>query len=73
MAPTVYSKTAVKSAKGVVFAIGQSDSGYLVFKLCENYDSKVRGGISKTWRYVADKLTLAQAKDELNRRAGKKR
>lgn len=68
----VFTKQARKSKRGVVFAPGKSDSGYLIFKLCENYDGQVRGGIRKTWRYVADRLTLEQAKAEFERRLGYK-
>lgn len=66
----VYTKQARKSAKGVIFAPGKNASGYMIFKLCENYDGSVRGGIRKSWRYVADKLTLEQAKAEFERRLG---
>lgn len=68
----VFTKQARKSTKGVVFAPGQNESGYLIFKLCENYDGQVRGGIRKTWRYVADRLTLEQAKAEFEKRLGYK-
>lgn len=66
----VFTKQARKSSKGTVFAPGKSESGYLIFKLCENYDGQVRGGIRKTWRYVADRLTLEQAKTEFEKRLG---
>jgi hypothetical protein len=33
-----------------------------VFKLCENYDGKVRGGARQTWRYVEKDLTIDAAR-----------
>lgn len=69
---TVFTKQARKSNKGVIFAPGKSESGYLIFKLCENYDGQVRGGMRKTWRYVADKLTLDEAKALFEKRLGYK-
>lgn len=68
----VFTKQARASTKGIVFAPGKSDTGYLIFKLCENYDGKARGGVSKTWRFVADKLTLDEAKAEFEKRLGYK-
>tara|TARA_R110000803_G_scaffold210685_3_gene283204 strand:- start:3575 stop:3823 length:249 start_codon:yes stop_codon:yes gene_type:complete len=36
---------------GTFFSLTELENGnYLVFKLCSNSDSRVRGGISKTWR-----------------------
>lgn len=69
----VFTKQARKSSKGTIFAPGQSaDGSYMIFKLCENYDGQVRGGIRKTWRYVAEKMTLDQAKAEFEKRLGYK-
>ncbi len=68
----VFTRQARKSSTGVVFAPGKSETGYLIFKLCENYNGHARGGISKTWRYVANKLTLKEAKAEFERRLGYK-
>jgi len=49
--------------KDDVSAVGYFDrADYRIYRLCSNYDGKVRGGISKTWRYVAKGLTLDQAK-----------
>lgn len=60
----VFTNHAVKNSKGQVFAPGKCEitGSYLVWKLCENYDGQVRGGVRKTWRYVAKDLTLEQAK-----------
>ena len=69
---TVYSSQAVKSAKGAIYAPGKSLTGYAVYKLCENYDGRVRGGIRKTWRLVADGLTLEETKALMEKRVGRK-
>lgn len=69
---TVYTNQAHKSAKGVVFAPGKSAKGYVVYKLCKNYDGDIRGGVRKTWRYVADGLTLEEAKALMEKRVGRK-
>jgi hypothetical protein len=37
------------------------DCTYAVYKLFENYNGKVRGGISKTWRYVEKNLPFEDA------------
>lgn len=81
MTASVYSKTATKAKSGKVYAFGRRDDlsgqptekgGYIVWRLCENYDGKVRGGISKTWRYVADNLSFKDAVDLMNKRCGYK-
>ena len=42
-----------QNSSGAWFALVQNDDlTYKVMKLCSNYDGKVLGGISKTWRYV---------------------
>jgi hypothetical protein len=70
---TVYSKQAHKAADGTTYAPGKNDRGYyLVFKLCENYAGHVRGGVSKTWRYIADGLSLDEAKALMEKRVGRK-
>lgn len=69
---TVYTNQAHKSAKGTVYAPGKSAKGYMVYKLCEEYDGRVRGGLRKTWRYVADGLTLEEAKALMEKRVGRK-
>jgi hypothetical protein len=68
----VYSKQARKNAKGVFYAPGKSESGYMLFRLCENYDSRAHGGISKTWRYVAKGLSLEEAKAKFEKLLGRK-
>ena len=67
----VYSNKAVKNSKGVVFAPGKCDitGKYVIFKLCENYAGHVRGGISKTWRYIAKDLSLDEARALLEKKA----
>jgi hypothetical protein len=67
----VFTKQARKSTKGIIFAPGKNDRGYMIFKLCENYNGRVRGGVEKTWRYVAENLSLDQAKAEFERRLGR--
>jgi len=69
---TVYTNQAHKSAKGVVFAPGKSAKGYVVYKLCENYDGNIRGSVRKSWRVVADGLTLEDAKALIEKRVGRK-
>ena len=72
MTNTIYTKQACKSAKGVVYAPGKSAKGYVVYKLCENYDGRVRGGMRKTWRVVADGLSLEETKALMEKRVGRK-
>jgi hypothetical protein len=56
-------KTISKKAnsKGVVFALVSGDAGFEVWKLCENYNGKVRGGVQRTWRYAQKGMTDAAA------------
>jgi hypothetical protein len=68
----VFTKQARKSVKGVWFAPGKDENGYIIYKLCENYDGQVRGGIRKTWRYVANKMTLEEAKALFEKKLGYK-
>ena len=72
MTSTVYTNRAAKSAKGVIYAPGKSITGYTVYKLCENYDGQVRGGMRKTWRVVADNLSLEETKALMEKRVGRK-
>jgi hypothetical protein len=37
------------------------DCTYAVYKLCENYNRHVKGGIAKTWRYVERGLSFEAA------------
>lgn len=76
----VYSKTARKNAKGVVFAFGRSkafegkapaEGGYMIFKLCENYAGHVRGGFAKTWRYTDTELSYEDAVKVMNKKLGR--
>jgi hypothetical protein len=80
---TIYTKTATKAKNKneTVFAFGRDEKldgqavekgGYQVWKLCENYNGQVKGGISKTWRYVQINLTHAQAVNLMNKRLGYK-
>ena len=69
---TVYINQAHKSDKGVIYAPGKSAKGYMVYKLCKNYDGNIRGGVRKSWRYVADGLTLEDAKALMEKRVGRK-
>ena len=72
MTSTVYTSQAQHSAKGAVYAPGKSLNGYAVYKLCENYDGRVRGGMRKTWRVVADGMTLEETKALMEKRVGRK-
>jgi hypothetical protein len=76
---TIYTKTATKAKTKTqtIFAFGRETAldghpvekgGYQVWKLCENYDGQVKGGIRKTWRYVAKDLSFNDAVELLNRR-----
>jgi hypothetical protein len=68
----VYKSKAAKSAKGVWFAPGKNDHGYIVFKLCENYAGHVRGGIVRSWRAVNQELSLTEAMNVMEKRVGRK-
>lgn len=56
---TVYTNQARKNAKGEIFAPGKDEKTgrYFIFKLCSNYDGKVRGGIRKSWCLVSSTPT----------------
>ena len=58
-------KTISKKAnsKGVVFALVTDGNTWEVWKLCENYNGQVRGGIEKQWRYVAKNLSEQTARE----------
>lgn len=45
------------SSSNVVFALVAGEAGFEVWKLCENYNGKVRGGIERQWRYVEKNMT----------------
>lgn len=80
MSASIYTKTAMKNSKGVIYAFGRDKEletqspnagGYYIFKLCENYDGRAPGGISKTWRYVAKDLSYIEAVKLMNKRLGR--
>lgn len=53
------------------FAPGRdADGSYKVYKLCSNYDGKVRGGMRHSWGLVAKGLTIDEAKALLEKRCG---
>ena len=56
------------NAKGVVFALLTDGIAWEVWKLCENYNGQVRGGIEKQWRYVEKGLTEETARKLFERR-----
>ena len=68
----IYKNKAHRSSKGVLYAPGKDDRGYVVFKLCENYAGHVRGGIAKTWRVVKQELSLTEAMAVMEKRVGRK-
>ncbi len=66
--------------KGKIFAFDRCENkrgltsehgGYYVFQLCENYNGRVKGGIEKTWRYVAKGLSYDEAIEVMNKKLGK--
>lgn len=57
-----------KSGKGYIFALIAGESGFEVWKLCENYNGKVKGGIEKAWRYVEKNMTEESARALFNKR-----
>jgi hypothetical protein len=63
-------KTIAKQAnsKGTVFALLSGPSGFEVWKLAENYCGQVRGGITRSWRYVEKNMTEEKARTLFNRR-----
>ena len=63
---TVEKKT---SKKGVTFALVTDGATFEVWKLCENYNGKVRGGIEKAWRYIEKGMTEAAARALFARRS----
>lgn len=63
-------KTIAKKASstGTLFALVTDGVTYEVWKLCENYSRHVRGGIGRTWRYVAKGLDKQEGESLFNRR-----
>lgn len=53
---------------GVIFALVTDGITFEVWKLCENYSGKVRGGIEKAWRYVEKGMAEDSARALFNRR-----
>lgn len=45
-----------KKTKTIYALVNNGDETFDVLKLCENYNGKVRGGISKTWRTIVSKV-----------------
>lgn len=68
----IFAKQARQNPKTkVIFAPGQDENGsYRIYKLCENYDGMVKGGMRKTWRWVAKDLDLIAAKTLLEKKVG---
>ena len=54
--------------RGIKYALVIDGNSYGVWKLCENYNGHVRGGIKKTWRQVERNITLEAATALFNRR-----
>ncbi len=53
----------------IQYALIQKGDSFAVYKLCENYAGHIKGGIAKTWRYVAKDLTLDAATILFNKRS----
>jgi hypothetical protein len=77
----IYVKKTATIAKGLkrktIFALGRDDTlegkdprmgGYQVWKMSENYDGQVHGGIRKSWGYVAKDLSFNEAVRLMNKR-----
>lgn len=56
------------NAKGVVFALLTDGTTWEVWKLCENYNGQVRGGIEKQWRYIEKGMVEEAARKLFERR-----
>jgi hypothetical protein len=56
------------NSNNVVFALVGGEAGFEVWKLCENYNGKVRGGIERQWRYVEKNMTEQAARNLFDRR-----
>lgn len=54
--------------RGIKYALGTDGNSFSVWKLCENYASHRKGGMSYTWRYVQKGMTQDAAKALFNRR-----
>ena len=78
---SVYKKTARKNKNDVTYAFGRTKKldgqpkekgGYWVWKLSQNYDGKVKGGIRSSWSYVAKDLSYSDAVKLMNKKLGRK-
>ena len=78
---SVYKKTARKNKNDVTYAFGRTKKldgqpkekgGYWVWKLSQNYDGKVKGGIRNSWSYVAKDLSYSDAVKLMNKKLGRK-
>ena len=54
------------------FKIHKEKGGYWVWKLSQNYDGKVKGGIRSSWSYVAKDLSYSDAVKLMNKKLGRK-
>ena len=57
-----------QNSKGKVYAVVTDGITFEVWALCENYDAKVHGGISKSWRYVQKGMSESDAMKVFNKR-----
>ena len=57
------------NSRGVVFALVTGPEGFEVWKLAENYASHCKGGLARTWRYLAKGLSETEAKSLFTRRS----
>jgi hypothetical protein len=53
-----------ENTKGTKFAVTCEQGKFFVLQLCANYNGRVRGGLSYTWRYIGLDMT-AEAADAL--------
>jgi hypothetical protein len=58
-----------ENKRGIKYALCKNNSGYVVYKLCENYCSTAKKGIAKTWRYVQKDLDETTAIILFNKRS----
>jgi hypothetical protein len=54
--------------RGIKYALGTDGNTFSVWKLCENYASHRKGGMSQTWRYIEKGMTQDAAAALFNRR-----
>lgn len=79
MTLSIYKNTATKAKNGKIYAFGRkselngratSEGGYCLFRISENYNGQVRGGIEKKWVVVRADLSFEDAIRLMNRRCG---